>query len=141
MQAAKNTRFIAILILIPLMLFLLECFSYFTSNILPQKKDYEPTYVFNFYESFFWCILAFGFLIKTIKSRRPLFLLIGIALLLFGVSDIVEMWSGAWWKPWWLLVWKAGCVIGLIYLFKNMFTDKQSSQTHDSSKTEKPFLD
>jgi hypothetical protein len=26
-------------------------------------------------------------------------------------SDLVEARTGAWWKPWWLFVWKAACVL------------------------------
>jgi hypothetical protein len=32
----------------------------------------------------------------------------------FGLSDLVEVTTGAWWRPWWLLAWKAACLLGLI---------------------------
>lgn len=32
----------------------------------------------------------------------------------FGVSDLVESQTGAWWSPWWLLAWKAAGVVGLL---------------------------
>ena len=34
----------------------------------------------------------------------------------FGCSDIVEAQTGAWWRPWWLLVWKVICVVALVAL-------------------------
>ncbi len=37
-----------------------------------------------------------------------------IVLVTFGVSDLVETTTGAWWRPWWLLVWKAVCVVLLV---------------------------
>lgn len=37
-----------------------------------------------------------------------------ILLLLFGLSDGVELFTGAWWKPWWLAVWKGTCITGLV---------------------------
>ena len=37
----------------------------------------------------------------------------GVTLLLFAGSDAVEFTTGAWWKPWWLLLWKVLCVICL----------------------------
>ena len=42
----------------------------------------------------------------------------GLAVLLaaFGVSDLVETQTGAWWRPWWLFVWNAGCVTGIVGL-------------------------
>lgn len=33
--------------------------------------------------------------------------------ILFGVSDVIEAGTGAWWRPWWLLAWKAACVVAL----------------------------
>jgi hypothetical protein len=32
----------------------------------------------------------------------------------FGLSDLVESQTGAWWTPWWLFAWKALCVLGLL---------------------------
>jgi hypothetical protein len=37
-------------------------------------------------------------------------------LLAFGGSDVVETRTGAWWHPWWLLVWKGLCVVALVVL-------------------------
>lgn len=34
----------------------------------------------------------------------------------FGCSDAVEADTGAWWGPWWLLVWKGLCVVVLLAL-------------------------
>ncbi len=36
--------------------------------------------------------------------------------LLFGLSDVVEVRTGAWWRPWWLFCWKALCVLAMIGL-------------------------
>lgn len=38
------------------------------------------------------------------------------AFLVFGLSDVVEVHTGAWWRPRWLLVWKAACVVVLLAL-------------------------
>jgi hypothetical protein len=40
-----------------------------------------------------------------------------LALILFGLSDIVELQTGAFWRPWWLFVWKSGCVAMFMALF------------------------
>ena len=40
-----------------------------------------------------------------------------VVFIAFGVSDIVETTTGAWWRPWWLLVWKGVCVLALLTLF------------------------
>ncbi len=39
----------------------------------------------------------------------------------FGVSDIVEVQTGAWWRPWWLFVWKGSCVLGMVVLLVDYF--------------------
>ena len=37
-------------------------------------------------------------------------LVLAVTLLAFGLSDVVETRTGAWWRPWWLFAWKAVCV-------------------------------
>lgn len=37
-----------------------------------------------------------------------------IALFVFGASDVIEVFTGAWWRPWWLAVMKIVC--GLIII-------------------------
>ena len=49
-----------------------------------------------------------GFFDRT--NRRHSFTA-AVAFLLFSASDAVEIQTGAWWRPWWLFVWKAGCVL------------------------------
>ena len=39
-----------------------------------------------------------------------------VVFFLFGLSDLVETTTGAWWRPWWLLVWKVACVLAMVYL-------------------------
>jgi hypothetical protein len=34
----------------------------------------------------------------------------------FGVSDLVERHTGAWYRPWWLLAWKGVCLVGFAVL-------------------------
>jgi hypothetical protein len=46
---------------------------------------------------------------------------IGITMLVFGASDLVEMRTGAWWSPWWLFAWKAACVLLLLAGFVRYF--------------------
>jgi hypothetical protein len=43
----------------------------------------------------------------------------GAAFVLFGLPDLVEMRTGTWFSPWWLLLWKVSCVVvlGASYLW------------------------
>lgn len=37
-----------------------------------------------------------------------------VSYLLFGVSDLIELRTGAFWRPWWLLLFKAVCLAGIV---------------------------
>lgn len=66
----------------------------------------------NIAECGLWSALAGAALIGY--RRRGLGLC--LALLAFGVSDLVETRTGAWYRPWWLLAWKASCVVLIPWL-------------------------
>ncbi|MEZ5941673.1 MAG: hypothetical protein R3C18_09790 [Planctomycetaceae bacterium] len=36
--------------------------------------------------------------------------ILAIAFLLFSVSDVIEIQTGAWWKPVWLMLLKGSCI-------------------------------
>ena len=40
--------------------------------------------------------------------------LLAVTLCVFGLSDLVETQTGAWYRPWWLFLWKASCVATLL---------------------------
>lgn len=68
----------------------------------------------NLLEGCLWIALALGLLIyAALRSRLRSLALPAVALIAFGCSDFVEMTTGAWWRPWWLLLWKAACVLTL----------------------------
>ena len=85
--------------------------------------------IFNFGEATFWIIvgaIVFG------KSRlhiqhRNLGRITAIWFVLFGVSDIGEAFSGAWYRPWPLLAFKAICVVALVtcgIIYRNATTQE-----------------
>jgi hypothetical protein len=70
-------------------------------------------------EAGLWILI--GLIALFIAVRRPGYarrrcLILSPTLIVFGFSDIVEATTGAWWRPWWLFVWKAVCVIILVAL-------------------------
>ena len=71
---------------------------------------------FNFYEAFIWFFVAGISLAYAITKKDPLqrrLLLWTVPVwIAFGVSDFVEIQTGGWWKPWWMLLWKGVCLIG-----------------------------
>lgn len=76
-------------------------------------------------------------LTKSLRANHPhrqRGLLAAITLILFGLSDAVELQTGAWWKPWWLLLWKATCVvvlIGCVMLTCVTFTQRTTEVTSE----------
>jgi hypothetical protein len=36
-------------------------------------------------------------------------------LVLFGISDLIEIFTGAWWRPWPLLMLKGCCLAGFLW--------------------------
>lgn len=76
----------------------------------------DYVFFFNAFESILWLVIAITLLL-LIRSRPPMkgrLLLAALGFFAFSGTDMVEMQTGAWWKPWWLFVWKAACVILLL---------------------------
>jgi hypothetical protein len=70
-------------------------------------------------EAVLWFVI--GVMALFVAIRRPGYarkrcLILSPTLIAFGFSDLVEATTGAWWRPWWLFVWKAACVIVLVAL-------------------------
>lgn len=68
--------------------------------------------VFNQFEAGFWFLIALLLLLfYRRRLPRPWVWLLPLTFAVFGVSDVIEVQTGAWWRPWWLLVMKASCVL------------------------------
>ena len=81
--------------------------------ILPAASLFELA---NYLEAGLWCLIGLGFVAYALRRKGREFrrcVLAAVAFLLFGASDVVEVQTGAWWQPWWLLVWKGLCVVSL----------------------------
>lgn len=80
---------------------------------------------FNLLEGFFWLAVAAGLSFAARRGRgspgdRRSAVAAHLAagfFALFGISDFIEISTGAWWRPWWLLGWKALCIGGLAVLY------------------------
>ena len=66
--------------------------------------------VFNHAEAALWFVIALILAFRG-RRRRPWSWLLPMAFLVFGVSDLIEAQTGAWWEPWRLFVMKAACVL------------------------------
>ena len=72
----------------------------------------------NYVEAGLWIAIALAFAASCVwrGSDKKTCVAAALTFLLFGVSDIVEVQTGAWWRPWWLFAWKAACVLSMICL-------------------------
>lgn len=64
-------------------------------------------------EAILWFVFSAGFVIRAVRTtrgHRRLAVILTLAFLAFGVSDLIEARTGAWWRPAWLLILKAACV-------------------------------
>ena len=75
----------------------------------------------NYFEAVFWIGIGVALLARGGRSDerlRRLALIAAGVFALFGVSDFVEAQTGAWWRPWWLLLWKAGCIAAIARIWQ-----------------------
>ena len=91
----------------------------------------------NLIEAGVWFLLAITLFVHTLRSekrlRATLFVLV-VTLAIFGCSDLVESRTGAWWRPWWLLAWKAACVIVLLLGFLHYCRIQKSKPRMDADE-------
>jgi hypothetical protein len=79
--------------------------------------------VFNGCEAAFWLVLAIVIVVRYRKSTgrlRRLSWITAVLLAGFAVSDVIEMQTGAWWRPVGLPILKGTCLSGLVISFVAM---------------------
>ena len=65
----------------------------------------------NYIEAGLWGTIGIGFVVHTmVKGGNATSLIAVVAFFAFGISDVIEASTGAWWRPWWLLVLKGLCL-------------------------------
>ena len=96
---------------------------------------------FNFVEGVLWCAIALVMAVAAFRYRghRDLVLIACALFVAFGASDFVEMTTGAWYHPWWLLAWKAVNVMGLVavyVVYRRRRAGSQDSEAGDRDESE-----
>ena len=71
---------------------------------------------FNALEIVVWSVPGLMLLAVSFRRRQSRMeaATAGLLFLAFAGSDAMELTTGAWWRPWRLLVWKAACIAGLV---------------------------
>ena len=91
----------------------------------------------NLIEAALWFAISLVLVLKATRSKgqlRLVFLILSFAFLVFGVTDVIEIRTGAWWNPLWLLLLKALCVAGFVLGFGRYYTIMRRKE-HDPEKT------
>jgi hypothetical protein len=72
--------------------------------------------VFNCLEALLWMSISVAVFRKSrgTPATTRLGAVASLWFFLFGVSDLFEAYTGAWWRPWPLLVLKGACVTSLL---------------------------
>lgn len=84
----------------------------------------DPLFIYaNYIEACVWAVLAIVAFMKRTSTSGTI---LAIALLLFGISDIVETHTGAWYRPWWMLTWKILCVLAILSIGMQMLRKRAS---------------
>ena len=77
---------------------------------------------FNYIEAMLWFVIAvsmFGiaWFDSGYSAYKRVMILASLFFFAFGISDVIEASTGAWWKPAGLLILKVSCIIGFVYCF------------------------
>jgi len=73
----------------------------------------------NYIEAGLWITIGMGFAMAALRHRgitRRQCLIAAVDFVLFGISDLVESTTGAWYHPLWLLIWKGACLLVFAWL-------------------------
>ena len=70
----------------------------------------------NYVEAGVWVGMAVWCAVRGYRRGQWRTWVLAGVLVIFGVSDVVEVRTGAWYRPWWLLVWKGVCVGMIVWL-------------------------
>jgi len=79
---------------------------------------------YNAFEAALWAMLAVVVAIRyrhAVAGLRRVAAIASVLLVLFAISDVIEMQTGAWWRPWPLLLLKGICLVGLIWCFRSLW--------------------
>lgn len=96
-----------------------------------------PVEAFNFLEVGLWAV--FAFMVALFGNRAKLTgrdrAVLAIALFAFSWSDYVELRTGAWWRPWWLLMLKGTCLACFAIVAWSVWNEaERSKKPCDSSE-------
>ena len=77
---------------------------------------------FNYIESGIWFVISIGLTIDAYRRGKNddhfnITVIASFAFVAFGISELIEAQTGAWWRPLSLLVFKGACVFTFVVCF------------------------
>jgi hypothetical protein len=85
--------------------------------------------VFNACEAGLWLTFAVVVAVRYRRAEagvRCVARVMALLFVLFGISDLIEIETGGWWRPPGLLVFKGACLIGLTWCFVALWRRKRA---------------
>ena len=84
----------------------------------------------NYIEAALWSCIGICFAIAAFRqsgaARRRCWIA-AITFILFGISDLVESTTGAWYRPLWLLIWKGLCLLVFAWLLMKYLQERKAN--------------
>jgi hypothetical protein len=83
---------------------------------------------FNVFEAAFWVIVGIAVLVRSRNTDRRVRVIASVAslaFLAFAATDLIELRTGAWYRPWGLLASKALCLTTLAACYGLYLQDKE----------------
>lgn len=74
---------------------------------------------FNLFEAIFWFVMSLVLLLcgvyreVIVAGQKKIFIFLSVTLLLFGITDLIEMKTGHWSRPPWLLLLNGVCIVAI----------------------------
>jgi hypothetical protein len=76
---------------------------------------------YNWTEVVLWGVIAVVFAKRALSAagkKRRLLAIVAAAFAAFSASDVIEVFTGSWWEPPWLLVLKVACVVTALLVWR-----------------------
>jgi len=102
----------------------------------------DYVWAYNIFEGFLWLGFSCIFFIPAMKrtEKNRLFCILGgLAFVFASLSEFYEAHTGAWWKPWWLILWKGSFapISVLMYLWYRKIQKTKRMHEKPSESSEK----
>ncbi len=104
----------------------------------------NPSDIVNITEIILWSCIGIGFTVIAARrkgSERLRVFILALAFLVFGLSDFIELQTGAWWRPIWLLFMKAACVAVFVLALRRHLLDNTRDRKPTTDAGEKHAKD